>query len=660
MLARLSITWRLTLLVVLGAALVMGLVVGYSYLAARDLLQDEMVDRVHAQASAIAGRIEALQGSLEKATEGVALAAESLDSGDEAFYRILEKVMRQNVSASGIGLAFAADPSLGGGRRTAPYVYRLAETPGAEDGLVRKNLVDEDQGYDVTDWFSLPEALGVAVWTEPYFDEAGAAVMTTYAVPIYHSGVSGDPAAFMGVATCEVSLEWLTELLRSQSPGAGGYAFLISQNGTFISHPTPDLIMNETIFSIAEGRDDAMLRTVGRRMVRGGSGIADIVSVQTGQESWMAYCPIPSTGWSVSLVLPKQEVMQKVFELSRIQLLLGGAGMLLLVLVSVLIARTITHPIRELSAVTRVLALGDLDVALPRPRGGAEVVNLATSFAGMRDDLKRHIAELQAATAARARIEGELKVAAGIQLSLVPKTFPPFPERSDIDIFALLEPAREVGGDFYDFFLLEDRYLCFAVADVSDKGVPAALFMASTRSFLRAFLRDDRHPARVLAKLNAELETDNDACMFVTVFCGVLDLQTGECSYANGGHNSPYIARAATGAVEAVPRTAGVVLGIQTGVEFEEGVLTLRAGDRLFLYTDGVTEAVDRQEQQFGEERLIAVLARTTDESAQRVAEEAREAVREFAGDVDQFDDITVLVVRFLGGGSALGRVEPR
>ena len=418
--------------------------------------------------------------------------------------------------------------------------------------------------------------------------------------------------------------------------------------------------MNETIFSIAEGRDDAMLRTVGRRMVRGGSGIADIVSVQTGQESWMAYCPIPSTGWSVSLVLPKQEVMQKVFELSRIQLLLGGAGMLLLVLVSVLIARTITHPIRELSAVTRVLALGDLDVALPRPRGGAEVVNLATSFAGMRDDLKRHIAELQAATAARARIEGELKVAAGIQLSLVPKTFPPFPERSDIDIFALLEPAREVGGDFYDFFLLEDRYLCFAVADVSDKGVPAALFMASTRSFLRAFLRDDRHPARVLAKLNAELETDNDACMFVTVFCGVLDLQTGECSYANGGHNSPYIARAATGAVEAVPRTAGVVLGIQTGVEFEEGVLTLRAGDRLFLYTDGVTEAVDRQEQQFGEERLIAVLARTTDESARKAAQEAREAVRGFAGDVDQFDDITVLVVRFLGGGSALGRVEPR
>lgn len=658
------------LLVALGSALVMALVVGYSFIAARDLLKEEMTESVAAKAQAVAGRIEALQKSLQKATEGIAVMVEGFECGDETLYRLLERVMEESPAASGMGVAFAPDASLQGGRRTAPYVHRVSTTTGEPAAFVRKNVVDESEDYTVTDWFSLPEGLGRAVWTEPYFDEAGEDVMATYAVPLYHT--AGDAETFFGVATCEVSLEWLTDVLQTEAPGTQGYALLISQNGTFISHPMRDLIMNETMFSVAESSGDERLREVGRRMIRGGTGIAPIVSTYNGLESWLVFCPVPSTGWSVGLVLSQREVMQKVFDLSRIQLVLGGAGVLLLLLVSLLISRTITRPIRELSLATRVLAHGDLDAPLPRPRGGAEVADLATSFEGMRDDLRRHIEELQAATAARARIDEELRLAAGIQLSLVPKTFPPFPERSDVDLYAVLEPAREVGGDFYDFFLVDDTHLCFAVADVSGKGVPAGLFMACTRSYLRAFFRDDLDPARVLARVNAELEADNDACMFVTVFSGVLDLATGSCAYANAGHNPPFVVRAATGEVTPVPRTVGVVLGVQPDVELERGTLVLRPGDRLFMYTDGVTEAMSTAEEPFGEQRLRAVLssgeaadagaqvggpgaepertpAGAGESTARSTAITVREAVRAFVGEAEQFDDITILVVKYTG-----------
>lgn len=231
-LRRLSIAWRMMLLVALGSALVMALVVGYSFIAARDLLEEEMTESVAAKAQAVAGRIEALQKSLQKATEGMAVMVEGFECGDETLYRLLERVMEESPAASGMGVAFAPDASLQGGRRTAPYVHRVSTTTGEPVAFVRKNVVDESEDYTVTDWFSLPEGLGRAVWAEPYFDEAGEDVMATYAVPLYHT--AGDSETFFGVATCEVSLEWLTDVLQTEAPGTQGYALLISQNGTFI------------------------------------------------------------------------------------------------------------------------------------------------------------------------------------------------------------------------------------------------------------------------------------------------------------------------------------------------------------------------------------------------------------------------------------------
>jgi len=250
------------------------------------------------------------------------------------------------------------------------------------------------------------------------------------------------------------------------------------------------------------------------------------------------------------------------------------------------------------------------------------------------------------------RMEGELKVARDIQLGIVPAIFPPFPEREEFDLHASLESAREVGGDLYDFFLLDDDHLCLAIGDVSGKGVPASLFMAVTITLLRAVGHRTALPDEVLARVNAPLCRDNDAAMFVTLFFAVYDVRTGELAYSSGGHPPPYVVRAG-GGVEPLPQTAGAGLGVSSRIAFGVGTAQLECGDGLLLYTDGVTEAMDAKGGMFGEARLEAALsgAGPQDGAAPMMAA-VRAAVEKFTAGAEQYDDITMLGFRRTRGTS--------
>jgi sigma-B regulation protein RsbU (phosphoserine phosphatase) len=319
-----------------------------------------------------------------------------------------------------------------------------------------------------------------------------------------------------------------------------------------------------------------------------------------------------------------------------------------LLLVALLIAGSITRPLRALDTATRTLAQGELDAPLPQAKGRDEIAHLTASFGRMRDDLKQYIDELRATTAARERIESELRIASSIQMSLVPRTFPPYPQREDLELNALLEPAREVGGDFYDFFLLDDDHLCLAIADVSGKGVPAALLMAVTRSFLRSFAREAGSPADVLVALNEELAADNEECMFVTMFLAVVDLRSGALRYASAGHNRPFLIGNACGVTQ-LPHVKGVALGARAGVVYEEDALTLAPDDILYLYTDGVSEAMNERDEVYGEKRLGADLARLCTASCDDILQALLVVLDEHAAGVEQSDDITMVAFRYLG-----------
>ncbi len=282
----------------------------------------------------------------------------------------------------------------------------------------------------------------------------------------------------------------------------------------------------------------------------------------------------------------------------------------------------------------------------PTPEGG--YVNILTDIT----DRKRAEAALQEAHEIikdqRDRMEDELNIGREIQMSMIPLTFPPFPDHDEFSVFAALEPAREVGGDFYDSYFLDEERFCFCIADVSGKGVPAALFMAMAKTLIKSRAADDRSTASILTHVNDELSVDNPNCMFVTIFSGILNIRTGELLYTNAGHNPPYIKRK-DGALQCLDERHGPVVGAVEGMVYGEGRDTMAPGDLLLLYTDGVTEAMDVEDRLFSEDRLEQLLGSMDTDDVDKVVDNTVVAVKAFAGEAEQADDITILALAFHG-----------
>jgi sigma-B regulation protein RsbU (phosphoserine phosphatase) len=256
------------------------------------------------------------------------------------------------------------------------------------------------------------------------------------------------------------------------------------------------------------------------------------------------------------------------------------------------------------------------------------------------------------------RMEAELKIGHDIQMSMVPLTFPAFPDQDEIEIHAALIPARELGGDFYDFFLIDDEHLCFCIADVSGKGVASALFMAVTKTLIKLRASQTLSPAELLSRVNDEVEKSNSACMFVTVFLGILNFKNGALRYCNAGHNPPYLLRA-DGEVERIDDRHGPVVGAVSDLNYEESFLSLEPGDQIFLYTDGVTEAMDVSQTLFSEKKLVRILESDFPRDPKKATQRVLDEVWAFQGSADQADDVTVLSVEFHGSiGTQEGRLE--
>ncbi|MDI6605678.1 MAG: SpoIIE family protein phosphatase, partial [Candidatus Omnitrophota bacterium] len=505
----------------------------------------------------------------------------------------------------------------------------------------------ENYRYFDWDWYKIPKELNGPVWSEPYYDKgAGNIIMSTYSAPFY-TDVEGK-RQFTGIVTADLSLSWLQEIVSSIKIGKTGYAFLISKKGRIVTHPLPEFIMNESIFSLAEARNDRELLKVGGEMIEGKSGFVAVRDIVSGKECWLVYAPIAPSGWSLGAFFPQDELMSDVARLNIAVFILGVSGFLFLLAVIVLISGKITRPLRMLARTTRDIAQGNLDFVLAQAKSGDEVGRLSDSFIYMRDALKKYIKELTETVASKQRMESELKIAHDIQMGIIPRIFPPFPERKEFDIYALLEPAREVGGDFYDFFFLNDKDLCFVIADVSDKGVPAALFMSLTKVLIKAIARETGSPDEILNRVNKEISEGNDSLMFITIFLGILDTQTGELSYVNAGHNQPLIlsGNQKPQLLKGAPNRA---IGLNKDALFIKGEILLKPGESLVLYTDGVTEALNMNQEQFTPGRLEEQLSLSQNDSVRGIAEGLLEKVRSFSEGASQADDITIMAIRYFG-----------
>jgi sigma-B regulation protein RsbU (phosphoserine phosphatase) len=360
----------------------------------------------------------------------------------------------------------------------------------------------------------------------------------------------------------------------------------------------------------------------------------------------LTYRPLSRAGWSLAALYPEEEFLAEVGRLRVVQGLLALGGLLLLVLVVVVLSRRLTRPLGALAASADQIARGDLDAELPPVESRDEVGALAGAFLHMRDALKEYIRNLQETTAAKERLESELKVARRIQADMLPRPVAGGPDEG-FELGATLVSARQVGGDLYDHFRDAGRVF-FLVGDVSGKGIAAALFMARAKTVFETVASREADPAALLATVNRSLCRDNDAGMFVTAVAGVLDLASGDLAFSVAGHEPPVLVPA-EGVPELVPVEGGRVLGLIEASEFPVNRLRLGRGDAVVLYTDGVSEAQDAAGGFFGLERLVAATAGLSHEAAPALTDGVLKAVRAFAGGAPQSDDITILTLRHLG-----------
>lgn len=627
-----SIANRLILLIVSSVAIVFIIATTYLYNQSRAWLESQLEKYARNLVLVSTQRIDTSLSSIGKVVEGLVSSFETGEFSQNDTDALLYGTMMKNEDLFCIWKTYEP-PS---GEHHVRYYYRNNSRLTGGSGPPAEYLYE--------DAYRIPEILGKIEWSEPYNDIELNMLMTTCSAPFHRkNNLTG---VVKGVIGADISLERLTEIVSGIKVLKTGYSMLISRNGTILTHPNKELVMNESIFSIAESENNPALREIGRRMIKGEEAFVSYTDTR-GVRYRMYYAPIRSNGWSLVVFFPEQELFADVHAWSITIAAIGIISIVVLAAAVAFVIRSITTPLHELAEATEVIAMGNFDAELPRIDSQDEVGVLTRSFQAMNSSLKEYIRNLTETTAAKERFQSELRLASEIQAGHLPRHFPPFPDRHEFEIYASMDPAKEVGGDFYDFFLIDHQRLCFLIADVTDKGVPAALYMMVAKTLLKSEGERLGDPGQILSCVNNILAADNDNSMFATVFCAVLDTATGEVRFANAGHNPPVLI--SSGEARYILPKPGLVLGPMEDIQYDTESLILQIGDTLFLYTDGVTEASNLVQRQFGEHALLEALNSSRNAGPEEMVKFVRSSVVTHAGEASQSDDVTMLAVRYLG-----------
>ncbi|MCK9172027.1 MAG: SpoIIE family protein phosphatase [Desulfuromonas thiophila] len=630
-----SLFLRLALLILGGAGLVLLALISLNHFDMRRQLLADQRQLYHALADAAAARFDLNLQQVQQVVEEAAILFAHQPRTRLGAVNLLEQMLRRHPELYGSAIALAPQQD------TVDAGFRILYSWRATDGISTIDRSNPQQDYQ-SDWFYLPEQLRRPVWTDPYFDADVQTLMVTYCVPVLVDD------QLVAVITGDLSLAGLRQRLGALELGSQGQPMLVSQFGRIILHPRPNWEHRETLHSLIEAaasdRDRASLEQL-RNALRQPEGGLRFLQIGNERPAWLYFATANLTGWKIGFIIPEQQILAPVVVLAIKTTLISLAGLLLLLLPAFTIARTITRPLQKLCGCAEQLAGGNFAAPLPTERRSDEIGRLIDAFGQMRVDLQNHIQQLTATTAEKEKIASELAIARDIQHSILPKLFPPFPQRAGLDLYALLESAREVGGDLYDFALLDDDRLYLCIGDVSGKGVPASLFMAVGKTLLKSTMQTLQDPARTLEHVNNELAQGNDSCMFITAFCALFDLRSRELLYANAGHNPPVIIE--EGQTRLLEAASCPPLAALEGLSYHNQRLTLADGARLLLYTDGVTEAMNPQQQLFGEARLCQLLQSQPARTAEGCVSSIARAIRQFANGAEQSDDITLLCLSY-------------
>ena len=628
-----SLSFRYSILFILAVVLIFLVSFIYTLVYTLEILAKEADNDISKTMDLTITQLEKTFSEVEEVPNVLARFVGTADPNYSEMRKVLQGIVLSEPYVYGTSMAFE------------PYAFRKDSllyglySYQSGDGIKTKFLGRGANNYFTKEWYTKAKEEGKPVWTEPYYEKGGGdTLMCTYSVPLFRD-VRGKER-FIGVLTLDLSLLAIGKAISKIKVLESGYAFLVSGNGAILYHPD-SLLISQNVIDLAKDSVRPRFNSLSRRIQDSASDNRVIVLGETTNTTKMEL--LPSTGWYLVVVFPVQEVFGDLLEFLKYLGIIFLCSILAVFIVTILITRRLTKPLRKLVRITHQIGHGDFDVEIPKVKRRDEIGVLAKSFLDMRDHLQNYIQQLKQTTSEKEKIESELSIAHTIQMGMLPREFP---LRSEFELFAILDSAKAVGGDLYDFFFLDQDHMFVSVGDVSGKGVPASLFMTVVRTLYRSRTMDGQPMHQIMAHINKELCKDNPNVMFVTMVSGIINLKTGLVELCNAGHNPPLIMDK-DGKVRRVNLFSAIPLGIEEYHGYKTEIVQMNPGDRLVLYTDGVTEALDANGDLYTENRLMDVLKESKSADVPTLVKSVVDSIYQFAKGQEQADDITMLILGY-------------
>ena len=584
-----------SMFIMFTAVLLLGISLAVLYYHSHESLRREAKERAENHLTETGLKIRNVMSAIEIVARNMTWSVQKYMDKPETLYHLLGRIVSENKNIVGAGVGFKANYFPNKGRWFEPYI-----TQNSDGTLKNRQIGGAHHNYFEAEWFKNTMECDSCLWSEPYYDESGAkTLVATFSSPIHDTDGN-----IVGVLATDISLDWLSKVINDDDDEYPSENIMVSRKGHIMACPVESLIMNLSSLEAAAQLNDTMAMEVDRRMLAGESGETTVWN-NKGEKTYVFYAPVDeSTGWSMAVICKDKDIYGNLQKISMRLIAFMMLGLFMLGFILWLSAR--------------------------------------------------QAARLQKSNAEKQRIGSELRIARSIQEQMVPKDYPPYPERDDIDIIGTIKPAKEVGGDLFDFYIRDEK-LFFCIGDVSGKGIPASLVMAVTRFLFRTISTHEPNATRIMEMMNESLSSTNKSSMFITFFIGILDLPTGRLRYCNAGHNAPLIISSANDnndghkaqTLDVIPN---IPLGIMGDFKFEGQETVMNPQTSIFLYTDGLTEAEDTEHKLFGEERMINVANEsptTCDMHSENLLGNMQKAIGSFVGEAEQSDDITMLLIKY-------------